>query len=162
MHSQFVEEVRYKNSGIWVRVRQADSCDNAVIRKSKSVYTDAVGSTAGYADSTVKRSVPKAVLDKYNKLFNKQCRQRKQSTSSNMFQLAAIEQALSSYNRQRNATDDSVADDRICDIEVVGVSKLKSEALAAKRISGPKFYVKNHYYNELGEGEPIADEEVLA
>ena len=44
MHSQFVEEVRYRNSGIWVRIHSNElNCDKAIIRKSKSIYKDSIG-----------------------------------------------------------------------------------------------------------------------
>ena len=96
-------------------------------------------------------SLPKVFLDKYNKTFTKIKVRKPSTSSSSMFQLETIEQAFSQNNSKKTIEniDPHIIEDQVSDIEIIGINKLKSEAHAVKRINGPKFFIKNHYYNQF-------------
>jgi hypothetical protein len=161
MTSQFVEPVGPFNSGLWVRVHSNDADLNksqTVIRKSKSIYKQLLG------DSNIfSHSLPKMILEKYRN-FDKQREKKIGSVfqnSQNCSQTQSIDM-LSSMLPKSTDFDEHIPEDDISEIEVIGMSKLKSEAKYAIKLQGPKYLIKNHFLNEDGEGEPILDEELIA
>lgn len=163
MNTQFMEKVGPDTNGIWVRMKTDDNSNtaNLVIRKSKSIYKQVVGDT----DQVPAKSMPKMIMEKYMKF----CQKREKSNnffdksdglrSSHTADHLATSQIAIDADLKHN--DRYIPEDQISDIEIIGTSKLKSEAQYAKRLTGPKFLIKNHYLNEDGEGEPMSEEEVL-
>lgn len=127
MTSQFVEPVGPHNSGLWVRVHSNDADLNKsqlIIRKSKSIYKQLLGDSDIFS-----HSLPKMILEKYRK-FDKQ-REKKISSifqnSQNYSQTQSTE-ILSSMLPKAADFNDHIPEDEISEIEVIGTSKLKSEA----------------------------------
>ena len=55
----------------------------------------------------------------------------------------------------------NLPEDQVENIEIIGIGKLKSEVQSIKKIKGSKVLIKNHHFNELGEGEPSFDEKLI-
>lgn len=120
--------------------------------------------------SASKHTVPKNIIQKYNEIRNNIGCKTKQDGLERKVSYFNLQPTTSFYDLNSDRTprkaqqdeDELIYEDQVSNIEIVGIGKLKSEVQCVKRIQGDKIFVKNHYYNELGEGEPNFEEEIIA
>jgi hypothetical protein len=64
---------------------------------------------------------------------------------------------------KNKSEDDEMLDlDKASTMNIKGESKFKIEMNSVKNLKGKKYFVKNHFKTQYGEGEPFEEEEILA
>lgn len=135
MNCQYLQEIG-SSSGIWVRMgckNPKKSLRGAIIRKPLSFYH----SSYKTSQNTTCSSMPRFSLDE---------------------SLREGKKRRSIHNVCSTPAEDF---DQYEAIEIIGTNKFQAEAEFVKGIQGKKTFLKNHFLNDDGEGEPAKKEEVL-
>ena len=155
----FLEPTGSNPDGIWIR-KKPDlklPSESEVIRKSKYDLLKVTPVKDG--EVSLSKFIPKTLINE----FKEKCKSNRDwlfsSSKSGLFKTT---NSLNFRDLDKSPKIFGIDNEKELEsLEIIGSNKLLSEISAWYNIQGPKFFMKNHYYTETGEGEPDDPEEVI-
>ena len=156
----YLEPTSKNPDGIWSRKKSIINFtdDQEIIRKS--LFNILKVEKDEYQESSLIRFIPKSLIKGYvdcisqPKLFKPSSSKSSMHNTFDCFEEKEVKPSQTIYGIDN--------DKDLRTLEIVGSNKLTSEIRACNSIiNEPKFFIKNHFLNEIGEGEPDESEEII-
>ena len=153
----YLEPTGYNPDGIWTRKRSMLKLpeDQEIIRKSQFNTLQIV---KNWDQQSLSKFLPKSLIKGYYDIIPQPKSIKQSSSKSSMYNTTDWFEEEMKETKTLYGIDNEVD---LMNLEIVGTNKLLSEISAWNSIKGSKYIIKNHHFNELGEGEPEESVEII-